>query len=179
MWYYFKKSFFKAIMYSPIVLGIVFIIFIWFIQLPYTSSLYYCSVDVFCLDCNATLGTDATFCPVCSQSTEKIAAVNLFAHCDYCEDNSLYKNEIPDYCRNCGNVITKEGVKQLQELGFTDIKQFRNALYSENIKRLFSNKIFSSILVIVTTKLLFDFVVQLMTYIARRKILKEGKDRFN
>lgn len=175
---YFKVTFYKCIMYAPIVFGIIGILFIWFIQVPYRSSLYYCNANAFCYDCDTSLGTDSKFCPVCSKEIEMIAAIKTFAHCDYCDSNVLYKNEIPEFCKNCGNKITEGTNKLLKELGYKDIKEFRNALYLENLKRLFSNKIFATVLVIIVTKLSFSFVVQLMTYLARRKILKEGKNRF-
>ena len=174
-----KVSFYKFIMYSPIILGIILVLYVWFIHVPYKSNLYYCNTSIFCARCDALLGTDAKFCPECSAAATDVAAIKTFAHCNFCSGNTVYKNEVPDFCQACGNNIAKAEDRLLKDFGYASIKDFRRALMFDNLKRLSSNKIFTTVIIILCTKLLFEFIIQLMTYLARKRILQERKDGYN
>lgn len=172
-----KYYFLCFIGYSPIIFGVAVLLFIWFIQLPYKSTYYYVSPVVTCCECEIELGVDEKFCPVCSKSVKDIAVVNTYKHCNFCTSNELYKNDTVAYCKNCGKTLAEEKRIALAELGFSNIKSFRNAIMFDNFKRLVSNKIVTTIIVIALVIVSKNLIYQAMFRAAKRKILRDGRNK--
>lgn len=163
--------------YAPIVVGVIALIFVWFIKLPYSSTFYYCSTDVFCEGCSSKLDSDTKFCPGCSKLVADVAAIETYTHCNYCTNNTLYKNSTSEYCTNCGKSLMQGCTMHLADLGFKDVKAFRYAVMKDNLFRLFSNKVMVTVIILIGVYLTFNWIRGYMLACAKRRIIREGLQR--
>lgn len=163
-------------MLSPIIIGVMLIIYVWFIDIEYYSTYYYCSTETACVDCNVLLGTDSTFCSKCGKAVGDIAGVRVYTHCDYCASTAIYRNDDKEFCSACGNRVTPGGTIKLKDLGFEKIDDFRKALMLDNVKKLLNSEIFISIIIlfisIIGTKAIKGYLLNKL----RKKIIKNGLD---
>jgi ribosomal protein L37AE/L43A len=165
---------FMVLGYSPIIAGIIVLLYIWCIRLPYQSSFYYYDSYVYCSDCQVSLGADNKFCPQCSKTIEEIASVMEYKHCSFCNSNVLYKNDSTNYCKECGKELTGGNPVKLSNLGFSSVKDFRNAKTEDNTYRLISNKFIASIITIIVVIIVYGTIKQSMINALNKKIIKQG-----
>lgn len=159
----------------PIVLGILALIFLWFIREPYYSNMNYLASTVICFECDRVYATNDKFCQYCGSPFSDSASVKTLAHCNYCNTNKLYRNGA-EYCEDCGRGLEEEQYVPISELGYTSVKNYRNAKMIDNLQRVINHKIFISFLIVVLSNVFYRSVKQIIKRAALRKIINDSLD---
>lgn len=160
----------------PIIVGVLALIFLWFIREPYYSDMNYLASTVICSGCGRVYATNDKFCQYCNLAFSDSASIKALAHCEYCNTNKLYRNGVK-YCEDCGKALEEEQYVSLNKLGYTSVKSYRNAKMADNFQRVINHKIFISFLIIVLSNTFYKGIKQIMRKAALRKIINDSLER--
>ncbi|MCM1171300.1 MAG: hypothetical protein NC393_04145 [Clostridium sp.] len=157
---------------TPLVLGVLALIFIWFIREPYYSDMIYLTGRVVCCECGGKYAGFDKMCRSCGCSFEKSASVKELAHCNYCNDGKVYRSG-SGICKDCGRKLQADRLVSLSDLGFLGMSKYRNAKMYDNLMIVLNHRISLSIMVCTVAVTVYARIKKFMRYLVMRKFMKE------
>lgn len=168
---YIKYYLLRFLYLSPVIIGLILVIIV-ALREPYVGSLYCYGSEIRCIKCNTVLGSNELYCNECGGFVADVAAVMNYSHCNYCDSNKVYRNEQSTFCKYCGGMLSEERSCILGQIGFTTIKEFREAKFLESLNYVLNNKIIICLVICCFCAIARKWIYQTL----KRKALKQIVD---